>query len=87
MPTKLANRVGIAHPTYFAIAEDKTSMSQVPYSNPTPEEEVTAFNISPDAEQALQQLTSELDLYKNELSPWRNPSGNWKLVPVVFYRE
>lgn len=63
MPTIFANLVGIAHPT----AEDKTSMSQVPYSNQTPEEDVTAFNITPDAELALQQLTSELDLYKNEL--------------------
>lgn len=42
-------------------------MSQVPYSQKSPEEDVTAFNISPEAERALQQLTSDLDIYKNEL--------------------
>ena len=42
-------------------------MSQVPNSNQSPDEDITAFNLSPDAEQALQQLTSDLDLYKDEL--------------------
>ena len=50
-----------------AIAEDKTFMSQVPYSNQLREEDVTADNMSLEAEQALQLLTSELDIYKNEL--------------------
>jgi hypothetical protein len=50
-----------------AIAEDKTFMSQVPYSNQLREEDVTAVNMSLEAEQALQLLTSELDIYKNEL--------------------
>jgi WD40 repeat protein len=42
-------------------------MSQTPNSKQSPEEDVTAVNMSTEAEQALQQLTSELDLYKNEL--------------------
>ncbi|MEY3302290.1 MAG: hypothetical protein RLZZ139_662, partial [Cyanobacteriota bacterium] len=41
-------------------------MSQIPYAK-SPEEDVTGFNISPEAERALQQLTSQLDLYQNEL--------------------
>ncbi|MFZ4730350.1 MAG: hypothetical protein ACOYMQ_17030, partial [Pseudanabaena sp.] len=42
-------------------------MSQVPYSNQLREEDVTAVNMSLEAEQALHLLTSELDIYKNEL--------------------
>ncbi len=42
-------------------------MSKASYSANLPEEDITAFNISPEAELALQQLTSQLDLYQNEL--------------------
>ncbi|PZO41887.1 MAG: hypothetical protein DCF19_08440 [Pseudanabaena frigida] len=37
------------------------------YSKHSPEEEVTGFNISSEAEQALQQLTSQLDIYQDQL--------------------
>jgi WD40 repeat protein len=42
-------------------------VSQIPYSKQSSEEDVTGFNLSPEAEQALQQLTSQLDLYQHEL--------------------
>jgi len=42
-------------------------VSQIPYSQQSPEEEVTGFNISAEGELALQQLTSELDAYQHEL--------------------
>ncbi|MBD2177563.1 hypothetical protein H6F42_11625 [Pseudanabaena sp. FACHB-1998] len=41
-------------------------MSEIPYPNKA-SEETTIFNMSPEAEQALQQLTTQLDIYQNEL--------------------
>ncbi len=42
-------------------------MSDIPYPHNSKEEDLTGFNISPEVEQALQQLTSQLDIYQNEL--------------------
>ena len=42
-------------------------MSKIPYSKDLSDEETTVFNMSTQAEQALEQLTSDLDIYQDEL--------------------